>query len=79
MSLTGSYVWERFSDKTEGGTNISAIKCKNKTCTGLVLPINSLDFRSTAKCDKCDSLVEYKQFLQIQNTGSNMVKNKLNY
>lgn len=68
---------ERCSDQTERGSNISAIKCKNKTC--LVLPINSLDFRSTAKCNECHSLVEYKQFFQIQIITPNMVKNKLNF
>lgn len=68
---------ERCSDQTEGGTNISGIKWENKTCTGLVLPINSLDFRSSAKCNECHSLVEYKQILQIQDVASNMAKNKL--
>lgn len=71
-------VCDRCVDQTEYGTNISAIKCKNKQCTGFVLPIMPIDFQSNAKCSECEQICDNKRYLQVQDIASAMVKNFLN-
>lgn len=65
----------RCLDVNECGTNLSAIRCQNKDCTGFVLPIVPLDFRSDAKCGQCEQMCENKRFLRVHEVVSTMVKN----
>ncbi|KAG5680405.1 hypothetical protein PVAND_009914 [Polypedilum vanderplanki] len=45
---------DRCLDRTEMGSYISAIKCINPECIGVMLPINSLVITSPWKCEKCN-------------------------
>ncbi len=56
------------SDPSEGGLNMSAIRCprlvgtgkKAKTCRGWLVPMSPLDFKTTSfKCDECGSVVPF--------------------
>lgn len=69
---------DRCIDPTEFGTNISGIRCANRDCDGIVLPIQSINFKSIAKCGKCDLICENKRYLQIQEIASAMVKGYFN-
>lgn len=68
---------DRCIDSSERKTNISAIKCQDKKCCGMVLPIVPINFRSVAKCSKCGEICENKRYLQIQEIASSMVRNIL--
>lgn len=68
---------DRCADPTESGTNLSAIRCQNKPCTGLLLPIEPINFKSDAKCTTCHQVCESRRFLQMQEMGATMTKNFL--
>lgn len=70
-------ICSRCMDPNEHGTNLSAIRCQNTNCPGIVLPIQPLDFRSDAKCTRCEQLCESKRFLRIHEVVAAMCKNWL--
>lgn len=66
----------RCKDPTENSTNLSAIRCQDRTCNGgLVLPIESLNFKSDAKCNVCERICENKRFLQTQQMATAIGRN----
>lgn len=65
----------RCLDPLERGTHLSAIRCENKQCRGILLPIVPLNFRSDAKCSVCQQICESKRFLRVHEVVSTMVKN----
>lgn len=65
----------RCLDPLECGTHLSAIRCEDKQCAGVVLPIVPLDFRSDAKCTECQRVCENRRFLRVHDVVSAMVKN----
>lgn len=68
----------RCADPTELATNLSAIRCQNKPCTGFLLPIEPINFKSDAKCTTCNWICESRRFLQMQEMCATMTKNFLN-
>lgn len=68
---------ERCADPTENSTNLSAIRCLDKNCNGLVLPIDTKNLKSNAKCNYCEKICEYKQFLRIQDMSSTITRHFL--
>ncbi|XP_031631799.1 SET domain-containing protein SmydA-8-like [Contarinia nasturtii] len=68
----------RCLDPTENSTNLSAIRCLNKDCDGLVLPIDAINFKSHAKCNLCEKMCENQRFLQIQEMSALITKNFVN-
>lgn len=57
---------ERCTDPTENSTNLAAIRCTDRSCTGLILPIEPINLTSNAKCNSCGVVCESKRFLQTQ-------------
>lgn len=68
----------RCADPTELSTNLSAIRCQNKPCTGFLLPIEPINFKSDAKCTTCNWICESRRFLQMHEMCAAMTKNFLN-
>lgn len=68
---------QRCSDPNENYTNISAIRCLNKSCSGLVLLIEPTNFKSDAKCNQCQLVCNNKKYFQIQEIAASMTKNFL--
>lgn len=64
----------RCCDPTEKNSNISAIRCQNKKCSGYVLPVDSTNFKSDGKCNQCEMVCNNKRFLQIQEIAASMTK-----
>lgn len=63
----------RCMDPTEASTFLSALKCFDRTCSGLVLPVDPIDFVSSWKCLSCLRLSEYKSILRFQEVVSCMI------
>lgn len=63
---------DRCIDPTERSTHLSAIRCQDRACSGLVCPIEPVNFKSDAKCISCERICENKRFLQIQEMATSM-------
>lgn len=63
----------RCKDRTEKGTKLSALKCVNKNCSGLILPVSPTDLRSQWQCDKCSSKISHEQISTIQSILGSLV------
>lgn len=68
---------KRCIDPTECGTNLSAIRCQNKACCGIVFPIESINFRSNVKCTVCETIYDNNRYLQVNEIAGSMVKSFL--
>lgn len=68
---------DRCIDSTEFSTNLSAVKCQDKNCIGLVLPVDPTNFKSGAKCGKCKWICDNKRFLQIHDMAGRITNNFL--
>lgn len=68
---------KRCIDPTECGTNLSAIRCQNKACCGIVLPIESINFRSNVKCTVCATIYDNNRYLKVNEIAGSMVKSFL--
>ncbi|KAJ2953814.1 hypothetical protein O0L34_g1443 [Tuta absoluta] len=64
----------RCQDPTELGTNLSALKCFDKRCPGILLPVNSLDPVSDWRCDNCHALHSYDRVSTVQCVLGNLVR-----
>lgn len=64
---------DRCLDPTEASTFLSALKCFDRTCSGLVLPIDPMNFVSSWKCQTCSRLSEFSAVLRFQEVLSCMV------
>lgn len=78
VSKQFSCTCDRCADPTEMSTNLSAIRCQNKPCTGFLLPIEPINFKSNAKCTTCDQVFESRRFLQMHELCATMIKHFLN-
>lgn len=66
---------DRCTDPTEGQTFLSALKCFDRaSCSGLVLPIDPLNFTSAWKCHTCSRSSDFKIVLRSQEVVSCMIK-----
>lgn len=65
---------DRCMDPTEASTFLSAVKCFDRTCSGLSLPIHPTNFVSAWQCQTCSSFSEYKSVLGLQDVVSCMMK-----
>ncbi|KPI94666.1 Protein msta, isoform B [Papilio xuthus] len=63
----------RCKDPYEMGTNLSAIKCFNKQCTGLILPENPINPSSEWFCDSCTSKIPFEKINSVQNIIGSLV------
>ena len=57
----------RCSDRTEFGTNMSAVLCL-KCKKGYLLPLDPLEYRSDWTCDNCQTLTKYEMIDEIITT-----------
>lgn len=64
----------RCHDPTEQSTNLMAIRCHDKSCTGLLLPVEPTSFQSDAKCNLCGKICERRRYLQILEMFASMTK-----
>ncbi|XP_034951978.1 SET domain-containing protein SmydA-8-like [Chelonus insularis] len=55
----------RCSDPTEFGSNISALRCANLECYGIILPENPLNQKSSWICRQCNNKVSSRQVESI--------------
>lgn len=69
---------ERCADPTEKSTYLSAIRCVDKSCNGIVLPIEPINIKTDAKCDRCENICDFKRLLQTQDILATITKNFLN-
>lgn len=63
----------RCSDKTENGTNLSALKCFNKECIGILLPKIPLNPLSKWLCDTCLAIVSLEEITMIHSVLGSLV------
>ncbi|XP_055304034.1 SET domain-containing protein SmydA-8 [Sitodiplosis mosellana] len=68
---------ERCADPTEKSTYLSAIRCVDKSCNGMVLPLE-LSFKTEGKCNVCGKICDNKRLLQTQDMSAAITKNFLN-
>ena len=64
---------ERCKDTTEMGTKLSALKCFNKECVGILLPVSPLDPRGEWCCDNCASRTPPDEICTIQSILGSLV------
>lgn len=64
---------ERCKDNTEMGTKLSALKCVNKECVGILLPTSPLDPKCEWCCDNCDIKVPTETISTIQSILGSLV------
>ncbi|XP_063839100.1 SET domain-containing protein SmydA-8-like [Ostrinia nubilalis] len=64
---------ERCSDPTEMGTRLSALKCLNKECVGVLLPTSPLDPACDWRCDNCSAAVAAAQISVVQSVLGSLV------
>lgn len=64
---------KRCEDPTEMGTRLSALKCLNKECVGVLLPMTPLNPASDWKCDNCGSLVLPAKVSVVQSVLGSLV------
>lgn len=57
---------KRCEDRTEMGTNLSALKCLDKDCIGILLPITPTDPATEWCCDNCDAKVPANRICFVQ-------------
>ncbi|KAF9406561.1 hypothetical protein HW555_013111, partial [Spodoptera exigua] len=57
---------KRCKDNTEIGTKLSALKCFDKECVGILLPTSPLDPRAEWCCDNCANKVPCDKISMIQ-------------
>lgn len=67
---------ERCIDPTENSTNLSAIRCTDKSCTGLFLPIEPINLTSNAMCTCCGAICESQTHEIIGTIIRNFLSNK---
>ena len=62
---------QRCQDPKELGTNLSALKCKNKSagCLEIVNPIDSQSLDSDFVCDTCQFVISSDMAKMMQDTG----------
>lgn len=63
----------RCEDSTELGTRLSALKCLNKDCVGVLLPVRPLDPNCEWRCDNCSSEVTPDQVRAVQGVIGSLV------
>lgn len=64
---------DRCKDTTEMGTKLSALKCFNKECVGILLPMSPLDPRVEWSCDNCGAKVLPEEINAIQSILGSLV------
>lgn len=69
---------DRCIDSTEYSTNLSAIRCSDRSCIGLVLPIDPINLKSNGKCNCCGQTCESRRFFQIHEMAASMTKHFIN-
>ena len=67
---------QRCQDPKELGTNLSALKCKNKSagCLEIVNPIDSQSLDSDFVCDTCQFVISSDMAKMMQDTGYSLSK-----
>lgn len=71
------YFWckcTRCKDPYEMGTNLSAIKCFDKHCTGAILPENPINPSSVWLCDTCRSKIPIEKINSAQKIVGSLVR-----
>lgn len=63
----------RCQDLTEMGTKLSALKCMDKQCQGLLLPVTPLNPATEWNCDICSSVVSPERVSAIQSVLGSLV------
>ncbi|CAB3250325.1 unnamed protein product [Arctia plantaginis] len=63
----------RCEDRTELGTNLSALKCFNKDCVGILLPKSPLNLNIEWSCDNCSSIFPASKICTIQSVLGSIV------
>lgn len=63
----------RCDDRTEMGTNLSALKCINKNCVGILLPVLPTDPRTDWNCDNCETRVPANRICVVQSALGSLV------
>lgn len=64
---------ERCEEGTEMGTNLSALKCLDKECVGVLLPISPTDPATDWTCDNCHGRVDASRISVVQNVLGSLV------
>lgn len=64
---------ERCQDPTEMGTRLSALKCLNKECVGVLLPTSPCDPAGDWRCDNCSAAVTAAQVSVVQSVLGSLV------
>ncbi|XP_063358257.1 SET domain-containing protein SmydA-8-like isoform X2 [Cydia amplana] len=63
----------RCSDSSEMGTRLSALRCLDKECVGILLPVTPLDPRCEWQCDNCEALEPPARVNMVQGVLGSLV------
>lgn len=63
----------RCEDRTELGTTLSALKCFNKDCVGILLPKSPLNLNIEWTCDNCNSIYPASKISTVQSVLGSLV------
>lgn len=64
---------ERCLDRNEMGTKLSALKCLDKDCVGVLLPVSPTDPRSDYDCDNCGTVIPVDRVCVVQSALGSLV------
>ncbi|KAI8428142.1 hypothetical protein MSG28_002394 [Choristoneura fumiferana] len=64
---------ERCSDSTEMGTRLSALRCFDKECVGVLLPVTPLDPQCEWQCDNCRAMEPPARVAAVQSVLGSLV------
>ncbi|XP_013182896.2 SET domain-containing protein SmydA-8 isoform X1 [Amyelois transitella] len=64
---------ERCKDPAEMGTRLSALKCFNRECVGVLLPLTPTDPISPWCCDNCNNITSPQQIASVQSMLGSLV------
>lgn len=64
---------DRCKDTTENGTKLSALKCLDKECIGVLLPMTPLDPTSDWQCDNCSRVEPPARISSVQSILGSLV------
>lgn len=68
---------DRCQDATENGTNLAALKCLQRSCGGVLLPVAPISVTSTWQCNVCPMRFGYQQIFQAQSVLGALTSTKM--
>lgn len=62
----------------ENGTNLSALFCREPTCKGIVIPVQTKTMQPDWRCLTCDTVFPHAKIARYQDFALNTINNRIN-